>query len=573
MDSNTTVKKPNRQRARTARWYAIWNEVSKADREQRGELPNLSVDQVLAWADAFFARNGDWPTCSSGPIPESPGETWRAVEAALVLGLRGFPHNGSLPRLFARHRGRYNQHDQHFSIQQILVWAEDWRARTGRWPGYRSGKVPGAGGIKWQALDFALRLGRGGLPGGSSLHKLLIAEGKLVRPTPLTAKQILAWADAHHARTGKWPREGSGRVFEASGYAWSSLDDALRRGTCGLPGGSSLFELLVTERGARAGGHAPALAVSTILAWADAFHARTGRWPLKKSGPVPEAPGETWRNIESALRCGSRGLPAGSSLARLLARERGKRNIQDLPPITVPEILQWADDHHNRHGTWPKCTSGPIPLAPSETWMGVSVALRKGRRDLPRTSLRRLLSKHRGVKCTPERSSLTAESILAWCDAHHARAGMWPTAQSGPIPECPGATWAFVDYTLRRYGCGLSGGSSLPRLLAVARTIRNRRYCPMLTIPQIRAWAEAHLARTGQWPKPSSGDVLEADGESWRRINDALRSGQRGLPGGSCLRTLYDSERPHEPQPTSIREWQAPVRNNVIPRPTVSPQI
>jgi hypothetical protein len=65
--------------------------------------------------------------------------------------------------------------------------------------------------------------------------------------------------------------------------------------------------------------------VEQILAWADAYRARTGRWPTARSGPVPEAPGETWSGIDRGLRVGGRGLPGGYSLARLLALLRGAR--------------------------------------------------------------------------------------------------------------------------------------------------------------------------------------------------------------------------------------------------------
>jgi hypothetical protein len=66
-----------------------------------------------------------------------------------------------------------------------------------------------------------------------------------------------------------------------------------------------------------------ALTERLILAWADAHFARTGTWPQTASGPVPESPGETWRRIDNALRLSLRGLEGGSSLARLLERERG----------------------------------------------------------------------------------------------------------------------------------------------------------------------------------------------------------------------------------------------------------
>jgi hypothetical protein len=65
------------------------------------------------------------------------------------------------------------------------------------------------------------------------------------------------------------------------------------------------------------------LTVAQILAWAEAHRVRAGAWPRVATGPVPESPGDTWRRIDSALRYGLRGLARGSSLARMLEKERG----------------------------------------------------------------------------------------------------------------------------------------------------------------------------------------------------------------------------------------------------------
>jgi len=97
-----------------------------------------------------------------------------------------------------------------------------------------------------------------------------------------------------------------------------------------------------------------------------------------------------------------------------------------------------------------------------------------------------------------------------------------------------------VEAALTNGGRGLPGGSSISRLLLDRRTIRHRFYPPDLTIPQILAWIEAFRARTGQWPNPKSGPILEAKGESWGKIERALRSGRRGLTGGLSLRRLRD---------------------------------
>ncbi len=142
----------------------------------------------------------------------------------------------------------------------------------------------------------------------------------------------------------------------------------------GLEGGISrsagrLVAHPIAHGGARARNQAdlPALTEGQILAWADAHHARTGEWPRCTMGPIAEAPGEEWRNVDAVLREGLRGLPAGSSLPRLLSFERGVRNEKDLPPLTIPQILRWADAYYGRHGSWPTIEAGPITEAPAET--------------------------------------------------------------------------------------------------------------------------------------------------------------------------------------------------------------
>src|SRR5262249_15782909 len=117
------VKRKRERRCRSA-WFAFLKSADEADREARGQLRDLSADEIIDWADGFFAGNGDWPNFKSGPIPEAPGETWLAITAALQFGRRGFSPGGTLARLFAAERGRYHRQEQQFSIKQILAWAD-----------------------------------------------------------------------------------------------------------------------------------------------------------------------------------------------------------------------------------------------------------------------------------------------------------------------------------------------------------------------------------------------------------------------------------------------------------------
>jgi hypothetical protein len=121
--------------------------------------------------------------------------------------------------------------------------------------------------------------------------------------------QILAWADAHYARHGKWPTKSCRAVVDAPGESWLAIDVSLHVGARGLPGGQRLARLLAIYRGRRAQGSLPPLTTEQVLNWADAFHRRTGRRPTRRSGPIPRSDGETWLGVAWALSRGARGLP------------------------------------------------------------------------------------------------------------------------------------------------------------------------------------------------------------------------------------------------------------------------
>jgi hypothetical protein len=200
--------------------------------------------------------------------------------------------------------------------------------RTGRWPHASTGAVPEAPGETWQGVDAALRYGRRGLPGGEGLgrflHRRLGARTKASLP-PLTVEQILAWADRHYQKTGRWPTVNDGKVVGAGDETWRGLNNALAGGHRGLPGGTTLTRLLAEGRGKRNKRWLPHLTVEQILVWADRHHERTGRWPNQCSGPVADAPGENWREVNGCLYRGFRGLPGGDTLACLLEEHRGVR--------------------------------------------------------------------------------------------------------------------------------------------------------------------------------------------------------------------------------------------------------
>src|SRR5713226_4030147 len=219
-------------------------------------------------------------------------------------------------------------------------------------------------------------------------------------------------------------------------------------------------------------------------------------------------------------------------------------------PLTVEEILRWADAHREMTGKWPTKDSGQILFAKFESWQRVDGALRQGLRNLPgNSSLAQLLTEHRGARNIHKLPPLTEEQILQWADDHHRRTGEWPTQKSGTIPNSGGEKWQAIDTALHLGTRKLTGRSSLARLLARHRGVRNRKQLPPLTEEQILAWADAHHKRMGTWPKGDSGPIIDAPGETWTAVDVALNHGNRQLPGCSSLARLL-AEKRQAPYPT-----------------------
>ena len=250
---------------------------------------------------------------------------------------------------------------------------------------------------------------------------------------------------------------------------------------------------------------------------------------------------ETWARVSNAIQQGQRGLASGSTLAKLLTEHRSVRNTMNLPPLTVQQILAWADIHKAVTGGWPKMTSGQV-MGTDETWARIFSALQQGQRGLPAgSSLAQLLAEHRSVRNRKELPSLTIKQILAWACEHKTATGEWPSQYSGQVTGTD-ETWTGIQISMRAGRRGLPGGSSLAKLLAEQHDVRNIHDLPPLTIKQILVWADAHKKRTGNWPHQKSGQVTGAD-ETWTAINYALRAGRRGLPSGSTLAQLLAKSR------------------------------
>ena len=196
---------------------------------------------------------------------------------------------------------------------------------------------------------------------------------------------------------------------------------------------------------------------------------------------LQEVPNENWIKINSALAHGSRGLPGGDSIARLLERYRGlpgndslsnlldrggkKRNPQARSRPTKSVLLKSIAKYHKLTGRWPiKTTKEPVPGLPDETWGSVGQLLIRSYK----LSLANFLEINFGKSNHLNRPKLTLKSILIACRKYHSKTGTWPHKRiKGSVPGLPNETWVIINSALAGGWRGLPGGSSLAKFLAV----------------------------------------------------------------------------------------------------------
>lgn len=464
------------------------------------------------------------------------------------------------------------------TVEQILRWADEWKARTEGWPNAKSGAIPDTQET-WAAVAHALSRGHRGLDTTRFSLPQLLHDFRGVRNRAnlgaLSEEQILEKAARYFEHHGSWPTQSSGAI-PGTHDTWAGVCIALQNGARGLPRQITLANLLWEKRGVPNKANRPRLSTEQILRWSDDHKRRTGVWPDQGSGQVYGTT-ETWGAIQLALAGGKRGLRGKSSIRLLLHEHRGVSHLLRQLQLSVPQILGWADDFHHATGRWPK-NSKAADLIPgtNDSWATIDAALRLGRRGLPKSSLADLLAKHRGVRNHLKAAPFTIKQILRWADRHRKKTGQWPVAESGPIAGVKHEKWANVQAALSQGTRGLSGGDSLSRLLERERGVRNRLNAPRLTSRQVLTWADAHFAEYGEWPTVCD-DRAPAPGENWNAINAALERGSRGLSGDCSLAKLLAEKRAvrrglHAQKLTvkMIAEWAKAHRKRTGRWPTLS---
>jgi hypothetical protein len=204
--------------------------------------------------------------------------------------------------------------------------------------------------------------------------------------------------------------------------------------------------------------------------------------------------------------------------------------------LSIQAILKWADRFQHRTGNWPTSTGGPIPESRGETWVTVDRALKRGVRGLPKSSLFKLLAKHRGVYRHRRRPKLSLAQIGKWADEHHRRTTKWPQRTDARlIPGSGGETWWRINAALEGGKRGLPGNMTLAQFLHRHRGVRTRVALADLSERTILKWAREFRRHHRRWPTRYSGPIAHSGGETWQSVNHALRLGRRGLKHRTSL--------------------------------------
>jgi hypothetical protein len=100
---------------------------------------------------------------------------WMGIDRSLRFGRLGLSAGSSMPKFLDVHRDSFKgksrrpkmiRESERLKIENIVAWRRSHFRCTGTWPNRNSGPVRG---LKWSAVDSALKQGNRGLSGGWSL--------------------------------------------------------------------------------------------------------------------------------------------------------------------------------------------------------------------------------------------------------------------------------------------------------------------------------------------------------------------------------------------------------------------
>lgn len=218
------------------------------DYRNQKNLPNLSIPEILKWGDIFFDLHGRYPRQNDGQI-SGTSETWKIIDHALRAGKRGLTKGYSLSKLFQEKRGCRNKKNLPTISEDTLIrWIKEYKKNhSNKYPTCKNKNYIKGTDEKWVNIDSALRIGLRGFPGCSSLTKFIednFADYRNQKNLPhIGEKKLKEWCDRWYKEHDKYPQCTSGEIWD-TGETWSGIRHALKYGTRGFPGRSSLAQFI-----------------------------------------------------------------------------------------------------------------------------------------------------------------------------------------------------------------------------------------------------------------------------------------------------------------------------------------
>ncbi len=139
------------------------------------------------------------------------------------------------------------------TVQMVQTWGDNYLGEFEVHPKPQDGGLHLPKGEDWAKIHYAFTKGKRGLPRMPGGLPEFFGYNKPV----LTETIILKWADRCHELTGEYPSERTGKSWQnlddtrtseevglPSNESWNGVNLALSRSLRGLPGGSSLYQLL-----------------------------------------------------------------------------------------------------------------------------------------------------------------------------------------------------------------------------------------------------------------------------------------------------------------------------------------
>lgn len=386
-----------------------------------------------------------------------------------------------------------------------------------------------ADGTSARRLASAFRRGFRGLDGGINFPTFVNQVLDLEEKRDINLEEVIVEIKKYYKETGKKPTTRTKEFFLPDGTSATALDLALRIGYRGLKGGSSLLDLVSESLGLRGRGQDIDLNEAKIEVLN--YFKKYGKRPTKRCKNFLLSDGTSLENLDRFLKK-KKNKENGSSLSEFI------NNILGVPQkenFDLGEIRTEIKKYYNKKSKKPTEHSEDFFLPDGTTARNLANSFRKGLRGLDgNISFPEFANQVLGLK---EKKDLDVSMIIKELKKYHKKNKKYPNKRDASFFLADGTSATSLDQALRMGFRGLDGGSSLAKLIEEISGKPSHTNKMKLTESIIKKEIISFYMKNKQYPTQCSKES-KPFGSTWVSIDLALRSGFRGLEGGSSLSKL-----------------------------------